>query len=458
MNFNLKNPSGAIPAMQHPERSFDIPAVGNPWQKFVCSLNFLLAILGYPLVMALLSPVSAGVVYGETSIFTYPFRAVQMAIAALAFLAVRNRPTPSFNWKMCLVVFFWVAYCTRCYWDLFVARNVPPGQTWYHACYVVIEIVPLLAIVKGWNAIDFPRVLKWILVFGGLGLLGTLRNLDIAVAESWTGETGRFAASAMMHTQALGHFSCAMSICALWAFLDLSWKQIVWRGLAVVVGLLALYMMLEAGSRGPVFGLAIVICLWFGGRSRNVVIGVIVACFCAMLFAVFYEQILSIIKDIAPTMAARLDSTVESGDTAGRTDLWVACWDECLRNPVFGYQFDRVAYPHSMFLDGFMMFGLVFGWIIAVLIFLGVWTCYQMLKNRVENFWWVLLLLHQLSQSFTQSGFSATAIQAPLLLIFIREMYLKKLAGRRFPIPPLPPRNLPVKPSAEALPREREQS
>lgn len=446
------------------------------WTVFICSLNFLLSLMGYVLGMSLMTPFASGVEVGETAMFTYPFRAFQMLVAFAALYSVRNRPFPRLNVSLGLLVLFLLMYLARAFWDLVVdpPYNSPFAwsfhrNTWYHWCYIFVDFFPLLAIAKGYKAIELNKTLRWLLIFGGIGLTFCLRSVTHIQAESI--ETiGRAQAGASLHTLALGGFGAYMSLAAFWAFFDREkLPGVVWRIVSVVVSVLAFYIMVRAGSRGPILGVAVVVCFWFGCRRRNVLVGLIACFFSALLIIIFKDQLLELLRNLNPTIASRLEMTIYGGDTSGRSDLWFEYGAEVFRHPIFGFQLDILGSPHSMFLDGFMMFGLVFGWINIILIVIGIFKIYFAGKAHEPNFWWCLILMHVFSQTFTGGRLSAAGTLAPLLLLLIlsQEKKNQQRKPRKFlrPLPPpLPPRNLPAKPSAGmppsagALPREREQS
>lgn len=393
----------------------------DAWREFICSLNFLLCILGYPLIMALLSPFGSGLESGENVYFTYPYRIFQMLVAVLAFIAVRSNPMPKFSWKLFLLTVFWILFFSRAFWSLFVdAPVIEQGNLWYYRCYLVIDTFPLLAVLKGWNNIDFRKVLKWALLLGVVGLAFASRSISMQAEESWTGEIGRAGASRMLHTQALGHFSAAIILLAIYMFFVEKGK-FLWKIFSAFAVLLGFYVMLKAGSRGPLLAVAFAGTLWFGVKRKNILVIVFLWALCIGLIFLFQEQLVDLIREISPTMADRVSSTLESGDTSGRDVLWAECWEECKRNPLFGYSYTAFGYPHNMFLDGFMMFGMFGGWIIAILILVGFFSSLKFLHKARADYWWVLLLLASLSQAWTQSGFSALAIQASLFLLFIQE-------------------------------------
>ncbi|MCD7711115.1 MAG: O-antigen ligase family protein [Porphyromonadaceae bacterium] len=396
--------------------------------------------------MALLLPLGTGldIAGGENIYITYPFRAFQMIVAALALFSVRGNPLPHLSWKTILLGVFWILYFARAFWDLAIA---PPynselawrfyrGSQFYYAAYVFVDFFPLLAILKGWNEIKFDKVLKWGLFFGFWGLVFSTVTLTGKAEESWTGELGRASASRVLHTQALGNFGCYLLIMGLYAFF-VEPKSFFWKVLGVVVSLVAFYIMLKSGSRGPVLGFIIVVAVWLAIKRKNfigiIVLGVLLIC----ALILFQDQILSLIGKVSSTTEVRLRMTLESGDMSGRQNLWATYWEECLRHPIFGFQLERLGYPHNMFLDGLMMFGMFAGWIVTVIIIAGVTNVFKFLRELHVNYWWVLLALADLTQCFTQSGFSSVSLQAPLLLMFILEFSGR--ATGRVPAPQPPP-------------------
>lgn len=389
------------------------------WASFFCSLNFLLSLVGYGLTMALLAPFGANVdvSLGENIYFTYPYRVFQILVSLSALYTVRNHPLPRINFKILLIVIYWILYFTRAFWDLFISNSHTTSSILYVLCYIIVDFLPLLAIMKGWDQINFTQIRKWILVLGFLGLIFCLRNMQSQIQASWTGDIGRVAATAMLHTQALGTFGTSIAIVAFFSFFSES--KILFRLFSFFCFFLAVYMMLKAGSRGPFFGLFISIATWLACRRKNMIFVVLTASFFLTLFLIFQDQIIDFVSKISPTMAHRAQLTLSEGDTSGRDVLWKEFFIEIRENPIFGYKLDRFGSPHSMIFDGFMMFGVFGGWIVSAMIALGCLSLIKGFRSGKKESWWMMLLLLTLSQSFTGGQTSSCILQAPLLLIFI---------------------------------------
>lgn len=399
-----------------------ISSLGNPprsWASFFCSLNFLLSLVGYGLTMALLAPLGANVdtSLGENIYFTYPYRAFQVSVSILALYMVRNRPLPRIDFKVLLIATYWLFYFARAFWDLFINTSHHASSVLYVLCYIIVDFLPLLAIMKGWDQINFTRVRKWILVLGFIGLLFCLRNMQSQIQASWTGDIGRVAATAMLHTQALGTFGTSIAIVAFFSFF--SERKIIWRLFSLFVFFLGVYMMLKAGSRGPFFGLFISIATWLSCRKKNMIFVVLTASIFFIFCLLLQDQIMDLVSKISPTMAHRAQLTLSEGDTSGRNLLWEEFFIEIKANPILGYKLDRFGSPHSMIFDGFMMFGIFGGWIVSAMIALGCLSVIKGFRSGRKECWWMMLLLLTLSQAFTGGQTSSCILQVPLLLIFI---------------------------------------
>lgn len=404
------------------------------WSEFWSSLNFLLCIIGYPLSMALLTPFSSAIDVGENIYFTYPYRFFQMLIATIALIAVRKNPLPQPSCKIFLLMIFWAFFLARALWNLFV--DIPltaQGNIWYYRFYLIIDTFPLLAVAKGWNKINFKKSLPWIIVLGSIGLAFSAQSISFQIEASWTGEIGRAAASRMLHTQALGYLSATIILISTYMVFVEKKRSVFWKILSTFTILLGFYTMLKAGSRGPLLAIVFTVSLWVGVRRKNFLAVVLMSALCVALIFLFQDQLISVIRDISPTMAERTLATTQGGDTSGRDVLWSNCWEECKKNPLFGYGYTAFGYPHNMFLDGLMMFGMFGGWIITILILLALSSALKFLHRSSTDYWWILLLLAALSQAWTQSGFSAPGIQAPLTLLFIFEAVKEHYRRHQFP-------------------------
>lgn len=388
----------------------------TPFTVNLCTLNFVVAILGYSIVMALLSPlgISADISAGENRFFTWPFRAFAAGLGALTLLQVRNRPTPKLDWRMVVFIIFWILYLARAAWDLHVRdlRDLLSVAGYVGANYklrtwnfiIFGALVPILGIVKSIDIIDFRKAANWIWFVGGCSLFVALRSVQMVADAAWSDEApGRANASAMLNTIAFGHLGVSVAIVAGYKLVSRHHANLLQRVFSIVIILVGMFVMVRAGSRGPLL-CTFAVCFFYAlSRSRYVGLGVILAgIFAGAVFA-FMNQILAVIKIFSPTLAGRVLATVEAGDTSGRFEAWQRAWDEACDNPLTGGHLDILGYAHNACLDGFMMFGLFAGWIILVLVLIDYFAAYRVLRMHVHD-WWVALLAIQGVTAIQTSG------------------------------------------------------
>lgn len=391
----------------------NLAAKASPFLTFLCTLNFVVAILGYSIAMALLSPlgVDADISSGGNRFFTWPYRAFALAVGVWTLISVRSRPLPKADWRMVLFAFFWVLYLFRAFYDLEVRtdlvteRTMQPFfglQTWNSILFSTL--VPILGILKSLDLIDFRRAANWIFYVGGVALFASLFSVQKVAAASWTGEiSGRTNASAMLNTIAFGHLGLSVAAVSFYKLAGGGNTRFFVRILGVLLMLLGAYVVLRAGSRGPVLCAFVMAFFYALSRSRYSVLGVGLAGIFAGVVYFFMPQILKIIQGISPVMANRLELTFYEGDTSGRDNLFAYYWEQICDSPLTGVHLDLIGYTHNACYDGLMMFGFAFGWIILALALIGYAAYYRVLKLRMPN-WWVALLAIQALTACQTSG------------------------------------------------------
>lgn len=409
----------------------------SPFLKTLCSLNFFIAIIGYPIAMALLSPWGMGVDLdsGGNRLFTWTYRGISVLVSLFALTKVYNRRIPRFDWRMTLLSVFWCLYLSRAFWDLQIsppigplAWNWAPGIEFQAWCYIFLfTLLPMIVTMKSVDLIDFRRVQNWIFYLGACGVACSLYANYSHAASSWAIVEGRTEASAMLNTISYGHFALCVAIVAVSRFLE---KRTVFCGaICISVASLGAYTMLQAGSRGPLLALFAVVLFYAFSRSRYAVLGVLLGGVFASCVWLLMDKIVGVISSVAPVIAARLEATVVSGHTSGRDVLFSEIWQGCLENPLTGFQLDFLGYSHNACLDGFMMFGFIFGWIILILVLLGYKAAYDILKSKGAEAWVALVAIQYITACQTSWLFGANStVQCMLVVLFI--MTTKRGVGR----------------------------
>lgn len=345
--------------------------------------------MGYSIIMALLSPWGGGlnIEDGESRLFTWPFRIFSALLGCSTLISVRSRPFPKTDWRMCLFLFFWGIYLLRAFYDLEIRTDM--GTTSYRRIQLWFFIIfstgiPILGILKGIDLIDFKRVVNWIFYIGGIALVSSLFGIQQSATTSWNESDIRTGASIMLNTISFGHLGLSVAIVAFYKMTD-QCTRIFEKILAVCIMLLGAYVMLRAGSRGPLLCAFVVAFFYALSRSRYAAIGIFLAGAFGTLCFAFMKQILALIRMISPAMTTRVEATLYEGDSSGRDVLFSTYWQEICDNPLLGGHLDLIAYSHNACFDGLLMFGFFFGWIILVLVLIGYFSYYQILKRKIPH-------------------------------------------------------------------------
>lgn len=452
-----------------------VPAPKKKNYSFLCTLNFALALVGYPVVMALLSPLGADVdtAYGENALYTWPYRIFATIIGVLTLLQVRSRPMPKMNAGLILLCVFWAFYLIRAFYDLEIQSFADYStlawaaggenfklKSW--AYILAFTLLPLLGVLKGFDRIDFERAANWIWFVGGFSLIAAMVSVQRMADAVWTADAvayGRFGASKMLNTIALGHLGVSVAIVAVYKLTTKYKTNLLQRFFSIGVILVGTYIMLRAGSRGPVLCAFVAGFFYALSRSRYAALGIMMAAIFAGAALAFIRQILMVIRFFSETMSDRILRTIEEGDDGGRLELYKSIWSEICDHPIGGVQLDLLGYSHNACLDGFMMFGFLGGWIVFVLAIIAYVKAFRVLRLHLENWWLALLAIQAITSVQTSGMFGPNSfVQCTFVVCLIwtsreylhrraREQHeahlreLAALAAAGVPVnPPFPPR------------------
>lgn len=410
--------------IQHSPVSSPPPAhalPGTRTQRFLASLNFVVAILGYSIAMALLSPIGVDldVSSGENRLVTWPFRIFALLLGVATLISVRSRPMPKWDWRFGLFAFFWCIYLLRAFYDLEIRTDLqtPPYRLLQTRAFLIQCILSLVCLIKSVDLLDFRRIANWIFYIGGIALVASLFSIQKVADASWTGEiSDRTNASAMLNTISFGHLGLSVAIVAFYK-LSASGTRLAVRILGGAAILLGAYVVLRAGSRGPMLCAFVAALFYALSRSRYAVIGVFLSGVFAGVVYVFFPQILEIIRTISPVMADRISGSVYEGDSSGRDSLISEYWREICENPLTGGHLDMLGYSHNACFDGLLMFGFIFGWIILALVLIGYHAHYRILKEHRPHWWIALLGIQSLTAIQTSGTFGGNAFVQSLWVI-----------------------------------------
>lgn len=145
--------------------------------------------------------------------------------------------------------------------------------------------------------------------------------------------------------------------------------------IAPLIILLAVYVVLACGERGPILWFLVNIMLCFFMKSRNKMKFILFFSFFCVLLYISIDLIIEKLYTIAPYTAEKIYMTVYEGYTAGRYDpsdssgtTYGSAWNQFMSSPVWGSYF-RIqrefsyryfaAYPHNIFLEIMITMGLL---------------------------------------------------------------------------------------------------
>ncbi len=417
--------------------------------RIICTLNLVFILLGYPLMtgsMALFMPEALL----DSSAITWPLRGLFLAVSILAFLFGNSR-NAKLDSSMWLFIIFSILYLLRAFVDLSLRDpgSFSPQFAWKFSEYdpnfyfkawsfiIPLTLFPLISLYRSWEQIDYERALDCILVLGTFACFSSLKSV-VNLGGDIIGDSADARVSLqVLNTISLGHMGVSVALLAIFRFIH-SPRFSLWRIVCLFIIPLALIVMFRAGSRGPLVAFVVVLFAYLSTLfGRNFFIAGIFILILGVLALIFMgEVIISIIAKISPVLALRMESTLLYGEGSGREYLYISYLKEALNHPIFGFQLDWLGYSHNAFIDGFMMFGLILGWVVPVLLLSAFFRSLRLLSGKFPISWISLIYM----QAFLAAQLSGTVggnsmLQGSLFLVFLIFMKFKtEIYGLKRPI------------------------
>lgn len=170
------------------------------------------------------------------------------------------------------------------------------------------------------------------------------------------------------------------------------------------------------GSRGPLVCIISFLALFILKKSdlskRMVLLGLFF--FFVLLGVSFYEELLSLMVPIINKLGSRSLNMLVKGrimQDSGRIGIWLEAWEKILQKPFLGWGLCGEltymnSYPHNVFLDFMMHFGVIFGGLLS----LGLlyFLCKNIVLRKMEDMTLLILLCSGLvplliSNTYTES-------------------------------------------------------
>lgn len=164
----------------------------------------------------------------------------------------------------------------------------------------------------------------------------------------------------------------------------------------------SLYVILIAGSRGPLF-YSIIIGLYYlfiiddFKKYRKVISSIMIITL--VLLILNYSLIFDFIKKFNPVFVERIEDAIFKGDTSGRDGIYVTALEQFFKNPLFGDYFVLTSgefkggYPHNILIEALMALGLVGATPLFILMGKTFVRVKYIIRNNEDNTWIAIIFL-----------------------------------------------------------------
>lgn len=328
---------------------------------------------------------------------TLPFRAFCLLVSLIVL---------GYNWrsKETLTTVTKISFIYLCllmiklFWDTSFggAINVEQASITQYWLYLVgLTFIPCLALIKSIRLIDYQWLLLMLFVMISL-TVGLIYFRQTAFQEALN---ERMKSNAALGSIATGNLGLTGMIVAIFVFLVS--RQKAWiRFLAVGTFLISTLLWLRAGSRGPILAFLFLGSFSLIAFSIKSTKGFLVSISFLAVFFLLLGYLLNELREISPVLYDRLLER-SSSQTSDRDPLFLYAWEAFLRSPILGdcfgiYHGSKIIYPHNIFLDALMQWGII-GFSLMTFICIKCFKfCFEAIKNHTAYLWIGLLWLQVL--------------------------------------------------------------
>lgn len=362
-------------------------------------LLLALNLAGFPLIAGLATYVGTG-----STLFSLTMRSAILGLSVLlivmAMLGDRIKFVRGVFWLPLLV--FWFAYLLRIYLDTSSGMgdlSREPSDYWIWA--VGACLVPMLGLLTYPRKDYFASSYK--LTFSMLALAALLAAF---LGTGWVSpeygrgyDTGRLRLEAL-NPISVGHLGLSLLLLSIWPFISagkisLGYKQL----LNIAAGLLGLYLLIAAASRGPLAALILVLFFYFIAQNlkRN---WKVLAAIATLL--VLVNQVGGYLEEAGSYRPfSRTEAALAGEDLAvsSREISYKGAVNQFLESPIFGDSLEvkeTGGYPHNVVLESFMATGLIGGASFLFLVFYNAYISFKILKRKSSHGWISLISLQYL--------------------------------------------------------------
>ncbi len=372
------------------------------------TLNLVLILFGYQLCATIFSLFITNVT--GTQIVTVPYRILTLGLAVFLIFVSR------FSYKKSTIAnllwLYWLIIIARLIIDFYLQSSFyinPEGKTRVVFYVFCITLPSVIAYYKTWDKVDYNKALQWSVV-----ALIIIAVFNLLFNKSMLNDTviGRISGGLALNTIAFGQCGTSLALIAVYFIL---FRKDVHKYIFWAILLLGVFIMLRAGSRGPVFTFLIILVLLLSMKTKKmffVLLGLIVF---SLLIYLFQDALLDIIENISFTLYKRIINTIENGDLSGRDVIYTKVINSWLENPLIGSQFtyyykNYPVYSHNIVLDAALQGGIL-GVMILLSFFFTVFKAqyYSSIYNKKMT-WLVILSLQNYIGSLSSGSFYQNSI------------------------------------------------
>ncbi len=334
---------------------------------------FALAVFGYPIIGNLVSWLGV-----ESRMLSVPFRLFLGSLGILVIALTTSIRIDKWHFLMLLI---WYALILRLGFDTSISGI--ESADYALEFFLIGCVLPVLAIwaLDSYNQKHYAATAFVLASTGSLTAL--LANYFGIFGESdLTEVTGRLSSTAL-NPVTLGHLALSGFLCGM----TLMRSKSFWIRATIMLTMMALIIVvIQTGSKGPVIALAIVLFIWASQRALIApMIGLAVLAAILLLVYVdspFFQRLIAIDDD--PSTTERIVLIQDSLQQIAASP-WLGSASVELKSG---------AYPHNIFLEGALSFGLPLTAVLAILLCHGFFKSLKLLKT--ENDLVSLLFLQSL--------------------------------------------------------------
>lgn len=349
----------------------------------------------YPLVGILTS-----FFHVEDRILSISFRLILVFICIGVIVAQRQRLRLD-KWR-CLLLLVWATLVIRLFYDwIFGGVEIASYALYFFLSSVLMPVFALWS-CNEWDDLLFARL--GLLIAGASSILSLVGDAFGLFGEaSLTLITGRLSMIAL-NPISLGNLASSGIFCAFVLGQKANFRL---RSILAILIVLLLMVLVATGSKSCALALALPLLAWL--TKRRAWFGAILSVFIMCLVLVFAES----------SLKSRLGEAEHDPSTEKRMTLIEDSIHQIIGNPLIGSSFVELKsgyYPHSIFLEAPMAFGIPLSLAVFLLLAYGSLLAWRGL-NSSFNVTGLLFLQGLIGISVSGSMFSAAGLWIPMALM-----------------------------------------